>query len=115
MKDAPDSGDKAKAFCRQCAEFLCKECVESHKIMKLFASHEVDSLEDLEQKRAREIAMKEPSPKNCHSHEEPLNVYCFDCDMVICHHCTQKEHRNHRNITAPNTKTTLLEKWGPLK
>ena len=110
-----DSGDKAEAFCHQCAEFLCKECVEIHKIMKLFASHEVDSLEDLKQGRAREIAVKEPPTKKCHIHEEPLNIYCFDCDTPICHLCTQKEHRNHRNITAPNTKTNLLEKLGPLK
>ena len=110
-----DSGDKAEAFCHQCAEFLCKECVEIHKIMKLFASHEVDSLEDLKQGRAREIAVKEPPTKKCHIHEEPLNIYCFDCNTPICHHCTQKEHRNHRNITAPNTKTNLLEKLCPLK
>ena len=90
-----DSGDKAEAFCHQCAEFICKECVEIHKIMKLFASHEVDSLKDLKQGRAREIAVKEPPTKKCHIHEEP--------------------HRNHRNITAPNTKTNLLEKLGPLK
>ena len=110
-----DSGDKAEAFCHQCAEFLCKECVETHKVMKLFTSHEVDSLEDLKQGRAREIAVKEPPTKKCHIHEEPLNIYCFDCATPICHHCTQKEHRNHRNITAPNTKTNLLEKLGPLK
>ena len=110
-----ESGGKAEAFCHQCAEFLCKECVETHKVMKLFTSHEVDSLEDLKQGRAREIAVKEPPTKKCHIHEEPFNIYCFDCDTPICHHCTQKEHRNHRNITAPNTKTNLLEKLGPLK
>ena len=110
-----DSGDKAEAFCHQCAKFLCKECVETHKVMKLFTSHEVDSLKDLKQGRAGEIAVKGPPTKKCHIHEEPLNIYCFDCDTPICHLCTQKEHRNHRNITAPNTKTNLLEKLGTLK
>ena len=100
-----DSVDKAEAFCHQCAEFICVECVEVHKIMKVFASHEVESLEDLEQRRAREITVKEPSTKKCHIHEEPLNIYCFDCYTFICRHCTQKEHRNHSNITAPDTKT----------
>ena len=75
-----DSGDKA--------EFVCKECVESHKIMKVFALHEVVSLDDLKQGRAREIAVKESPTKKCDIHEEPLNVYCFNCDMPICHHCT---------------------------
>ena len=67
-----DSVDKAEAFCRQCAVFICKECVKQHKRMKAFASHEVDSLEDLKQGRVREIAVKEPPIKKCHTHEEPL-------------------------------------------
>ena len=111
-----DSGNKVEAFCRQCAEFLCKECVETHKIMKLFASHEVVSHEDLKQGRGREIAVKEPSTKKCHIHEEPLNIYCFDCDMPICHHCTTKVHRDHNlKFATPDNKKNLLEKLGPLR
>ena len=114
-----ESGDQAEAFCRQCAEFICKECVDSHKIMKLFASHEVVSLEDLKQGRAREIAVKEPLTKKCHIHEEPLTIYCFDCDTLICHDCTEKEHRDHKfkssKIVAADTKKKIVEKLGPLK
>ena len=114
-----DSVDKAEAFCRQCAMFICKECMKSHKRMKLFASHEVDSLEDLKQGRARQIAVKEPPTKKCHIHEEPLIVYCFDCDTLICHHCTAKVHRDHNfefsKIAAPDTKNNLLEELGSLK
>ena len=111
-----DSGDKAEAFCRQCAMFICKECAKSHKRMK---SHEVDSLEDLKQGRARQIAVKEPPTKNCHIHEEPLIVYCFDCNTLICHHCTAKVHRDHNfefsKIAAPDTKKNLLEELASLK
>ena len=114
-----DSIDKAEAFCRQCAMFICKECVKSHKRMKSFASHEVDSLEDLKQGRARQIAVKEPPTKNCHIHKEPLIVYCFDCNTLICHHCTAKVHRDHNfefsKIAAPDTKKSLLEELGSLK
>ena len=114
-----ESGDQAEAFCLQCAEFICKECVESHKVMELFASHELVSLEDLKQGRAREIAMKEPPTKKCHIHEEPLTIYCFDCDTLICHDCTEKEHTDHKfkssKIAAADTKKNLLEKLGPLK
>ena len=108
-----NSGGKAEAFCHQCAEFLCKECVETHKIMKLFASHEV---EDLKQGRAREIAIKEPPTKKCHIHEEPLIIYCFDCDTPICHHCTTKDHGDHNlKFATPDNKKNLLEKLSPLK
>ena len=114
-----DSGDKAEAFCRQCAVFICKECIKQHKRMKAFASHEVDSLEDLKQGRAREIAVKEPPIKKCNTHEEPLMVYCFDCNSLICRDCTVTAHRDHRfefsKVAAPNTKKKLLEELDPLR
>ena len=83
-EECTDSGDRAEAFCRQCAVFICGECVKSHKRMKSLASHEVVTLEDLKQGRAREIAVKEPPSKKCHIHEEPLGIYCFDCSSLIC-------------------------------
>ena len=60
MKDAQTLETKLKLFCHQCDEFICRECVKSHKRMKLFASHDVNSLEDLKQGRARQIAVKDP-------------------------------------------------------
>ena len=113
-----DAGDKAEAFCHQCDEFICNECMKSHKIMKLFASHEVESLKDLKQRRAIEIAVEPPNMK-CHIHEEPLNVYCLECDTLICHHCTAKVHSDHTfefsKIAASYTKKKLMEKLVPLK
>ena len=115
-EECTDSGDKAEAFCHQCAEFICKECMETHNTMTVFASHEVVSFDDLKQGRAKEIAMKEHSIKKCHVHEEPLNVYCFDCDTPICRHCSTKVHRDHNlEFATPDSKKNLLEKLGPLK
>ncbi len=114
-----DSEDKAEAFCRQCAVFICKECIKQHKKWKPFASHEVDTLEDLKQGRVREITVEEPPTKKCPTHEEPLIIYCFDCATLICHHCTAKIHRDHNfefsKVAAPNTRKTLLSKVEPIK
>ena len=114
-----DSVGTAEAFCRQCAAFICKKCVESHKRMKNFASHEVASLEDLKQGRTREIAVKEPPTKKCNLHEEPLSVFCFDCSSLICRDCTVKIHRDHSfefcKVAAPSTKKNLLEDLASLK
>ena len=114
-----DSGDKAEAFCRQCAMFICKECIEQHKRMKSFLAHEVASLEDLKQGRAKPIIVKEPPSETCPDHKEPLIVFCFDCDNLICHHCTAKDHRDHNfefcKKAAPKTKENLLGKLEPLK
>ena len=114
-----DPEGKAEAYCRQCALFICKKCVKSHKRMKLFATHEVDSLEDLKRGRAKAIAISEPHSKKCHIHEEPLIIYCFDCDSLICRDCTVKIHKDHNfefsKIAAPDAKKNLLDKLCPLR
>ena len=114
-----DSGDKAEAFCRQCAMFICKDCIKQHKRLKTYLTHEVASLEDLKQGRAKPIAVKEPPTKTCPNHDEPLIIYCFDCESLICHHCTVKDHRDHDfefcKIASTKTKQNLLENLIPLK
>ena len=115
-----DSGDKAEAFCRQCAMFICKNCSEHHKKLKILLTHEVASLEDLKQGRAKPIVVKEdPASVKCPDHDEPLVIYCFDCDMPICRDCTLRDHRDHNfefcKKAAVTTKSNLLEKLETLK
>ena len=114
-----DSGDKAEAFCRQCAMFICKNCIEHHKKLNILLTHEVASLEDLKQGRANPIAVKEPPTKTCSNHDEPLIIYCFDCESLICHHCTVKDHRDHDfefcKIASSKMKQNLLENLNPIK
>ena len=113
-------GEQAEAFCRQCAMFICKNCIEQHKNLKILLTHEVASLEDLKQGRAKPIIVKEdPASVKCPDHDEPLVIYCFDCDMLICRDCTMRDHRDHNfefcKKVAATTKSNLLEKLEPLK
>ncbi len=114
-----DSGAKAEAFCRQCVAFICKECVHQHKKLKVFNSHDVDSLQDLKQGRAREIAAKEPPTEKCFTHKELLVIYCFDCNSLICRDCTVKVHKDHSfefsQISASETKESIRHKVSVLK
>ena len=114
-----DSRDNAEAFCRQCASFICKECVNLHTRIKTFKYHEVASLDDLKHGRAKPIPVKESPTKKCLVHGEPLTIYCYDCDNLICRDCTVKDHRDHNfeftKKAAPDEKTKLLEEMKPLK
>ena len=115
-----DTVDKAEAFCRQCAMFICKDCIKQHKRLKTYLTHEVASLEDLKQGRAKPIVVKEdPASVKCPDHDEPLVIYCFDCDTLICRDCTLRDHRDHNfefsKKVAATTKSNLLEKLQPLK
>ena len=108
----------AEAFCRQCARFICKRCVQLHSEIHIFLSHEVASLEDLKHGRAKPIDVEERPVSKCAVHEEPFVIYCYDCSCLICQHCTLKDHLGHNyeftKKAAREAKTKLQEDIQPL-
>ena len=114
------SEDKAEAFCRQCAKFICACCVKSHSRMKkVYPGHKVSTLDELREGGAEDIVIQEPSFKSCDVHNQPMNVYCFDCKSLICRDCTITAHRDHRYefviVVAPQIKQKLLQQLDPLR
>ena len=113
------ASSNAEAFCRQCAWFICKECVLIHTKLQTFVSHEVASLEDLKHGRAKPIAVDDPPTEMCTIHKQPFIIFCSDCETLICQHCTLKDHLGHNyeftNVAAPGVKTKLLEDARSLK
>ena len=113
------SGDKAEAFCRQCEQFICVDCIRSHQKMKAFANHKTVSLDELKQGGAKDIVVPEASLKMCKKHDEQMKIYCFDCNCLICRDCIIKDHNGHNHEfikeAAPKVKKELLEQLDPLK
>ena len=112
-------GGKATAFCRQCVQFMCEKCVESHQRMKMFATHIVSTLEELKQGGVKELTFENPPPPKCEDHEEPKKIFCFDCNKLICRDCIVIEHAGHNyefvKKAAPTTRKKLTEHLSPLK
>ena len=113
------SGGVATAFCRQCAEFICEKCKESHERMKMFAGHKVSTLTELKEGGAKTIVMaKSAPPPICKVHEEQAKIYCYDCKTLVCRDCVVKDHRDHEyefvKKAAPETKKKLMEHLTPL-
>ena len=112
-------GGVSVAFCRQCAEFICADCVKSHQKMKVFTSHKVVTLEELKKGGAKQILVSRPPPPKCPIHDELMKIFCFDCNRLICRDCIVIDHANHKydfvKVTAPETKKQLAEHLVPLK
>ena len=112
------SRGKAEAFCRQCTDFICSDCVRSHRILKVFAGHKVVTLQELKEGGAKAIPLKEAPPPMCKDHNEQLKIYCFDCNHLICRDCVISDHAGHKfefvNKSAPRYKKTLKEGLAPL-
>ena len=113
------AGAKSVAFCRQCAEFICGDCERSHKKMKAFSGHVVANLEDLKKGGVKNIPLKAAPPLQCSEHDQPITMFCFDCDRLICGYCTFIEHREHKfefvKKYAPESRKTLRDCLAPLE
>ena len=101
-------GGAATAFCRQCAGFICDKCTESHHRMKVFANHEVSTLEELKG-GGQIIITKPPPPPTCKIHEEQAKIYCFDCKTLICRDCIVFDHKDHK-CDFVKTATPVVKK-----
>ena len=77
------SGGKATAFCRECAVFCCTGCSGSHD-----AKHHVLVLEK------ENDSPVDPSPV-CPEHSDPMTVFCFTCERVVCRDCIILSHSGH--------------------
>ena len=110
---------KATAFCRQCVNFICDECVKSHQRMRVFAGHVVSTLEELKQGGVKELSVVDTPAQKCPDHDEPLKIFCFDCKQLICRDCLMFEHAGHKSAyvkkAAPETRKKLAEHLSPLK
>ena len=113
------SRGKATAFCRQCVNFICDECVKSHQRLRVFAGHVVSTLEELKQGGVKELSVVDTPAQKCPDHDEPLKIFCFDCKQLICRDCVMFEHAGHKSAyvkkAAPETRKKLAEHLSPLK
>ena len=113
------AGEKSVAFCRQCAEFICGDCVAIHKKIRVLAGHVVASLEDLKKGGVKNIPLKEAPASACADHGEPMILFCFDCERLICRDCTIIEHKEHKfefvKKCAPEGRRRLCESLAPLQ
>ena len=55
----------------------------------------------------------------CASHKEPVKIFCFDCNQLICQDCVVIDHAGHKyefvKKAAPETRKKLAEHLSPLK
>ena len=110
---------KAVAFCHQCTAFLCEPCVEQHRELRVFEGHKVESLECLKRGGAVHVPLKEAPPPKCAEHDKTLEIFCFDCNRLICRDCLLYDHREYKlNIQkkcATDAQKTLRDSLTPLR
>ena len=105
------SGEVAVGYCRDCNEYLCECCHGPvHKKIKLFSTHEITSIEELESSPVVTHGIKQPARCPCHS-EYKLEVFCKTCDRVVCSMCMlETTHKGHSYDFLKNVQDELMER-----
>ena len=90
-----ESPQLAVAFCSDCPGPLCEECQSVHQSGAFLKKHKVISLEEVLKKGSVDLG-KSPL---CSIHKKELELYCQDCEEVICAVCpVVGPHQSHRVV-----------------
>ena len=81
----------ADGYCKQCATFLCPECLPLHNKWKPNAGHQIFSLVEVAS-TAHQLPLAKQDLMSCTDHNKPLDLFCESCQQRICHDCTVSKH-----------------------
>ena len=82
----------ATNFCRDCGQFICETCSNTHREWKEISNHEVVSIQQL-QTNVKELLPPKKVTLYCSQHKgKELELYCETCEELICLHCTVNKH-----------------------
>ena len=104
------NGGKVSAFCRECAMFCCTGCSSSHSTPS--KSHHVLVLEK------EEDGLVDPNSL-CQEHNDPMTIFCFTCNCVVCRDCIIMSHSGHnfsmRKMCALDKRREICNSLVPLQ
>ena len=102
------------AFCHYCVKFTCRDCVRQHQ------PHEgPETCRVLMLEKDSSVDASLPSPPNCPMHGDPMTVFCFSCDCIVCRDCIVTEHSGHTfnflKKSASEKRRELCNALSPLR
>ena len=90
-----EENNTATCYCFVCQNFLCKDCFDAHQRLRATRGHRNVLIENLQAQDVEDL-MHRPAMCTKKYHEnEPLDYYCQDCSVCICHKCSIVSHNRH--------------------
>ena len=94
---ACEEGTPVSSYCVDCADWLCEQCVQAHRRVRVTKDHVIQS------KDATAGSDTKPPPHSlmmhCKTHKsELLQLFCETCDVLTCRDCQLHEHRDHKYL-----------------
>ncbi|XP_068670382.1 E3 ubiquitin-protein ligase TRIM71-like [Montipora foliosa] len=90
-----DENNTATCYCFVCQDFLCASCFEAHQRLKATRGHRNVLMEKLQAQDVQELIHRPVMCSQQYHEDQPLEFYCEDCKVLICHKCTVVSHDRH--------------------
>ena len=100
-----DAEQPVEKRCKDCLQFLCAPCVESHQRSRDTKNHVLQSKDELKNNEPAENAR----PLKCSKHHELIKFYCDTCQKTICMSCTVLEHKPHKVVSLEESASDAKE------
>ena len=110
---------EVQGFCRDCGQFICQHCLDTHRKWRELQSHEISSLDEVQETASKMVTPKKVTTLCTKHPTEPIKIYCETCDQLICRDCTVKTHRDHNYDLVPDAfpkhRDAILAYLDPIK
>nr|XP_058971147.1 E3 ubiquitin-protein ligase TRIM71-like [Pocillopora verrucosa] len=90
-----EENNTATCYCFVCQNFLCKDCFDAHQRLKATRGHRNVLIENLQAQDVEELMHRPAMCAKKYHENEPLDYYCQDCSVCICHKCSIVSHSRH--------------------
>ena len=91
-----EEGENAVSSCRECSMFLCEFCEKAHQRFKATRQHKICSIDEMRKGTGEVPSILPEKVEMCPTHPtKPLEFYCKCEEVLICHNCTIKKHKDH--------------------
>ena len=90
-----DENNTASSYCFVCQNFLCTPCFEAHQRLKATRGHRNVVIEKLQVQDVQELIHRPVMCSQQYHENQPLEFYCQECKVPICHKCSVVSHNRH--------------------
>jgi len=96
MCDIRHISKPSEAWCSDCEEGLCTECLEQHSLAKPCRNHTTIPISEYLKLPSYVLEIKEL----CKEHHEKFNLYCKEHDRPCCRICMLENHKDCKEVTV---------------
>ena len=90
-----DENNTAFSYCFVCQSFLCSPCFEAHQRLKATRGHRNVVIEKLQAQDVEDLINRPVMCSQQYHENQPLEFYCEECKVPICHKCSVVSHNRH--------------------